>query len=55
MSFARQAANSHILLIDTDSQGHAALVTKGSKEYGTHDSLYSLRDLLYLIKTYTSD
>ena len=36
------AANPRVLLIDTDSQGHATLVTTGSKDYGTHDSLYAV-------------
>jgi chromosome partitioning protein len=36
------APNSRVLLVDTDSQGHATLVTTGSKDYGTHDSLYTV-------------
>ena len=32
------APNPRVLLVDTDSQGHATLVTTGSKDYGTHDS-----------------
>ncbi len=36
------ARNSRVLLVDTDSQGHATLVTTGSKAYGTHDSLYTV-------------
>lgn len=31
-----------VLLIDTDSQGHASLVTTGRKDYGTDDSLYTV-------------
>jgi chromosome partitioning protein len=31
-----------VLLVDTDSQGHATLVTTGRKDYGTHDSLYAV-------------
>ncbi len=36
------AANSRVLLIDTDSQGHATLVTTGRKDYGAQDSLYTV-------------
>jgi chromosome partitioning protein len=36
------ASNSRVLLIDTDSQGHATLVTTGRKDYGTEDSLYTV-------------
>jgi chromosome partitioning protein len=36
------ASNSRVLLIDTDSQGHASLVTTGRKDYGADDSLYSV-------------
>jgi chromosome partitioning protein len=36
------AANPRVLLIDTDSQGHATLVTTGRKDYGADDSLYSV-------------
>lgn len=36
------AANSRVLLIDTDSQGHASLVTTGSSDYGADNSLYSV-------------
>jgi chromosome partitioning protein len=36
------APNSRVLLIDTDSQAHATLVTTGHKEYGTDDSLYAV-------------
>ncbi|NUQ07355.1 MAG: ParA family protein [Anaerolineae bacterium] len=31
-----------MLLIDTDSQGHASLVTTGRKDYGAEDSLYTV-------------
>ena len=37
-----KAANSRVLLIDTDSQAHATLVTTGRNDYGTEDSLYSV-------------
>ena len=36
------AANSRVLLIDTDSQAHATLVTTGTKNYGADDSLYTV-------------
>jgi chromosome partitioning protein len=36
------AANSRVLLIDTDSQGHATLVTTGRKDYGADNSLYTV-------------
>jgi chromosome partitioning protein len=36
------AANPRVLLIDTDSQGHATLVTTGRKDFGADDSLYSV-------------
>ena len=36
------ASNSRVLLIDTDSQAHATLVTTGTKEYGTDNSLYAV-------------
>jgi len=36
------AANSRILLIDTDSQGHASLVTTGRNDYGADNSLYTV-------------
>src|SRR5579859_322595 len=36
------AANSRVLLIDTDSQGHATLITTGRKDYGAQDSLYTV-------------
>ena len=36
------APNPRVLLIDTDSQGHATLVTTGRNDYGAHDSLYSV-------------
>lgn len=34
--------NSHVLLINTDSQAHATLVTTGTKAYGTDNSLYTV-------------
>lgn len=37
-----KAPNARVLLIDTDSQGHASLVTTGKKDYGADDSLYSV-------------
>lgn len=36
------AANCRVLLVDTDSQAHATLVTTGSKDYGADDSLYTV-------------
>jgi chromosome partitioning protein len=36
------ASNSRVLLIDTDSQGHASLVTTGRNDYGADNSLYSV-------------
>lgn len=36
------AANPRVLLIDTDSQGHASLITTGRADYGRDDSLYTL-------------
>ncbi|MBK8025001.1 MAG: ParA family protein [Chloroflexi bacterium] len=36
------AANPRVLLIDTDSQAHASLVTTGRKDYGAEDSLYAV-------------
>ena len=36
------AANSRVLLIDTDSQAHATLVTTGVKDYGVDNSLYTV-------------
>ncbi len=36
------AANARVLLIDTDSQGHASLVTTGRRDFGRDDSLYTL-------------
>jgi len=36
------ATNSRVLLIDTDSQAHATLVTTGRKDYGSQDSLYTV-------------
>ena len=34
-----KAKNSRVLLIDTDSQAHATLVTTGRNDYDTDDSL----------------
>jgi hypothetical protein len=36
------ANNPRVLLIDTDSQGHATLVTTGRNDYGVDDSLYTV-------------
>jgi chromosome partitioning protein len=36
------ATNNRVLLIDTDSQGHATLVTTGHNDFGTDDSLYTV-------------
>jgi chromosome partitioning protein len=36
------APNSRVLLIDTDSQGHATLITTGQKDYGVDNSLYTV-------------
>ena len=36
------ASNCRVLLIDTDSQAHATLVTTGRKDYGADDSLYTV-------------
>jgi cellulose biosynthesis protein BcsQ len=36
------APNNQVLLIDTDSQGHATLVTTGRNDFGNDDSLYSV-------------
>ncbi len=36
------AANCRVLLIDTDSQGHASLVTTGRRDFGRDDSLFTL-------------
>ncbi len=36
------APNSRVLLIDTDSQGHATLVTTDRNNYGADDSLYTV-------------
>ncbi|GAB4528895.1 MAG: AAA family ATPase [Anaerolineae bacterium] len=36
------APNSRVLLIDTDSQGHATLVTTGRNDFGADDSLYAV-------------
>ena len=37
-----KANNPRVLLIDTDSQAHATLVTTGRKDYGVNDSLYTV-------------
>ena len=36
------ASNPRVLLIDTDSQAHATLVTTGRDDFGTEDSLYAV-------------
>ena len=36
------AANCRVLLVDTDSQAHATLVTTGRKDYGSDNSLYTV-------------
>jgi len=36
------ARNGRVLLIDTDSQSHATLVTTGRNDFGTDDSLYTV-------------
>ncbi|KXK52762.1 MAG: sporulation initiation inhibitor protein soj [Chloroflexi bacterium OLB13] len=36
------APNPRVLLIDTDSQAHATLVTTGTKDYGADNSLYTV-------------
>ncbi len=36
------ASNCRVLLIDTDSQAHATLVTTGRKDYGADNSLYTV-------------
>src|SRR5438132_13831873 len=36
------ASNPRVLLIDTDSQGHASLVTTGRRDFGRDNSLYTL-------------
>jgi chromosome partitioning protein len=36
------ALNPRVLLVDTDSQAHATLVTTGRNDYGTDDNLYSV-------------
>jgi chromosome partitioning protein len=36
------ATNQRVLLIDTDSQGHATLVTTSRNNYGVDDSLYAV-------------
>ncbi len=44
VSLLRQAgaSNCRVLLIDTDSQAHATLVTTGRKDYDADDSLYTV-------------
>ncbi len=37
-----QASNCRVLLIDTNSQAHATLVTTGRKDYGVDDSLHTV-------------
>jgi chromosome partitioning protein len=37
-----EAPNPRVLLIDTDSQSHATLVTSGRSDYGRDDSLYTV-------------
>lgn len=37
-----KAVNSRVLLIDTDSQGHASLVTTGRTDFGADNSLYTV-------------
>ena len=37
-----KANNCRVLLIDTDSRGHASLVTTGRNDFGTDDSLYAV-------------
>ena len=37
-----KAVNSRVLLIDTDSQGHASLVTTGRNAFGADNSLYTV-------------
>ena len=36
------APNHRVLLVDTDSQGHATLVTTGRNDFGQDDSLYAV-------------
>jgi hypothetical protein len=36
------ASNPRVLLVDTDSQAHATLVTTGRNDFGTDDSLYTM-------------
>jgi len=36
------ATNCRVLLVDTDSQAHASLVTTGHKDYGADNSLYTV-------------
>ena len=37
-----EASNCRVLLIDTDSQAHATLVTTSKKDYGADNSLYTV-------------
>jgi chromosome partitioning protein len=37
-----KATNCRVLLVDTDSQGHASLLTTGRKDYSAEDSLYTV-------------
>jgi chromosome partitioning protein len=37
-----KARNTRVLLIDTDSQAHATLVTTGHNDFGTDNSLYTV-------------
>lgn len=37
-----QAPNCRVLLVDTDSQGHASLLTTGQADFGPHQSLYTV-------------
>lgn len=36
------AVNPRVLIVDTNSQSHASLVTTGRKDYGADDSLYTV-------------
>lgn len=36
-----KAPNHRVLIVDTDSQGHATLVTTGRRDFGPQDSLYA--------------
>lgn len=39
---SRGADNARVLLIDTDSQVHATLITTGTRDYGADNSLYTV-------------